>query len=140
MKKSIAMVAAAVAATAFTVSAADAHGHKRVRDDRAALTSSVVSGVSQGVAWGIHSSQRAVSHTTAAHWGVWGWGVAGCLIASPIVTTIVLNRPLTTREVLVGSGNCVVPIIGGLVVDAVLAPAWEPAPKVVKRGKKKKMM
>jgi hypothetical protein len=41
-----------------------------------------------------------------------------CAAAFPIVGTLVVQRHLTTREVYVGMANCVVPIVGGWVVEA----------------------
>ncbi len=42
----------------------------------------------------------------------------GCMAVAPIVGTVVLNRPLTLREGQVLAGSCVVPIIGGWLVNA----------------------
>ena len=41
----------------------------------------------------------------------------GCAALSPIVATAVLNRPLTYREAHILIGGCVIPIIGGWLVD-----------------------
>jgi hypothetical protein len=49
----------------------------------------------------------------------------GCAVVYPIVATVVLNRPLTPREAYVGMADCVVPFIGGWLVDASLPhDAW----------------
>ncbi len=49
----------------------------------------------------------------------------GCAVVYPILATIVVQRPLTPREAYVGFANCVVPIIGGWIVDASLPhTAW----------------
>lgn len=42
----------------------------------------------------------------------------GCAAVTPIVGTIVVNRPLTMREVYVGTGNCVLPFVGGWLMNA----------------------
>jgi hypothetical protein len=48
-----------------------------------------------------------------------------CAVVYPIVGTLVLNRPLTPREMYDGVGDCVVPFIGGWLVDAWLPhTAW----------------
>jgi hypothetical protein len=48
-----------------------------------------------------------------------------CAAVFPIVGTIVLNRPLTPREMYDGVGDCVVPVIGGWLVDSWLPhTAW----------------
>ena len=41
----------------------------------------------------------------------------GCAALSPIVATAVLNRPLTYREAHILIGGCVIPIIGGWLID-----------------------
>ena len=48
-----------------------------------------------------------------------------CAVLYPFVGTWLLNRPLTPREMYDGVAGCVVPIIGGPVVDAWLPhTAW----------------
>jgi hypothetical protein len=63
---------------------------------------------------------RHVSYGTA-----YGVTTFGCMVVYPMVATVVLNRPLTPREAYVGMADCVVPIIGGWLVDAALPhDAW----------------
>lgn len=56
-----------------------------------------------------------------------------CAVLYPFVGTIALNRMLTPREMYDGVGDCIVPFIGGYVVDAILPhDAWTdgtPPPK-----------
>lgn len=60
--------------------------------------------------------------TTAAAYGV---TTLGCVVLYPMIGTVVLNRPLTPREAYTGMADCVVPFIGGWLVDAVLPhDAW----------------
>jgi hypothetical protein len=49
-----------------------------------------------------------------------------CAVATPFVGTFLLNRPLTPREMYVSVGDCIVPFIGGYIVDNYLLPhdAW----------------
>ena len=48
-----------------------------------------------------------------------------CAVVYPFVGTVTLNRPLTPREMYDGVGDCVVPFIGGYIVDAMLPhDAW----------------
>jgi len=63
--------------------------------------------------------------------GAYAASAVGCMAVSPIVATIVARRELTFREAHVLAGNCVLPIIGGLLVNAAYNanPHWEPAPK-----------
>jgi hypothetical protein len=59
-----------------------------------------------------------------------------------MVATVVLDRPLTMREAHVLVGSCLVPIIGGLLVNAVwdANPQWEAAPAPVRKMHHKKKM
>ena len=142
--KRLAIVAAAVAALAFSGTAAQAHKHhKHHKRHKQVETIQVVNGlVAQGIAWAIYDGSR---HTSSAAWGAYGAGVAGCVVLSPIVTTAIINRPLTMREAWVGGGNCALPLVGGWIVNAAFdANGWDrydtgPRPMKVKRaGKKKK--
>jgi hypothetical protein len=57
--------------------------------------------------------------------GAYGVTAAGCVFVYPFLGTIVLNRPLTPREAYVGMADCIVPVIGGWIVDASLPhTAW----------------
>ena len=51
----------------------------------------------------------------------------GCMALSPIVGTMVINRPLTMREAHVMIADCVVPFLGGWIVNAAFDdhPEWE---------------
>lgn len=88
-----------------------------------------------GVGIGVGAATTAASYAaTARHHGHVGNGVyAGawavtsyaCAVVYPMVGTIVLNRPLTPREAYVGMADCVIPFIGGWIVDAALPhDAW----------------
>ncbi|HEY2527018.1 MAG TPA: hypothetical protein VGJ20_03555 [Xanthobacteraceae bacterium] len=61
----------------------------------------------------------------------YGVTTLGCAAVYPIVGTLVLNRPLTPREAYIGLADCVLPFVGGWIVDASLPhDAWmdgEPA-------------
>jgi len=58
-------------------------------------------------------------------WAAYGVTTAGCVVLYPFLGTIVLNRPLTPREAYVGMANCVVPFVGGWIVEAILPhDAW----------------
>ena len=50
--------------------------------------------------------------------GAYAITTIGCAAAFPIFGTMVMNRPLTTREVYTGMADCVVPFIGGWAVEA----------------------
>ena len=71
--------------------------------------------------------------------GAYAASALGCMAISPMVATIAVRRELTFREAHVLAGNCVLPIIGGLLVNAAYDanPHWEPAPKSVVRKHRK---
>jgi hypothetical protein len=55
----------------------------------------------------------------------YGLTTFACMVVYPMVGTIAVNRPLTPREAYVGMGNCILPFIGGWIVDAALPhDAW----------------
>jgi peptidoglycan/LPS O-acetylase OafA/YrhL len=71
-------------------------------------------------------------------WGAYGAATVGCMALAPIIAgAVVRERQLTTREVLVMEGSCVIPVVGGFLVNALFDanPQWEaPPPRVaVKR-------
>jgi hypothetical protein len=77
-------------------------------------------------------------------WGVWGATTAGCMVLSPMLAAaFVRERELTFREVWVMEGSCIIPIIGGMLVNAALDanPSWDPdlaAAAAAKSAKKQK--
>lgn len=49
----------------------------------------------------------------------------GCAVVYPIAATIVMQRALTPREAYMGLADCVIPFVGGRIVDATLPhTAW----------------
>jgi hypothetical protein len=82
--------------------------------------------VGAGVGAGMSAAYYGINHwnwkwdsaragmTSAAAWGL---TTMGCAALSPIVATAVLNRPLTYREAHILIGGCVIPIVGGWLVD-----------------------
>jgi hypothetical protein len=128
MNRSV-IFAAVMAASAFLCQAAYAHDPKQV-DPR-------VPAVSIGV-----GAASAAGYFAINNWKLNGWdnssgltrlaavGVTtiGCAAASPIVATMVLNRPLTFREAHYLIASCVIPIIGGWLVNQAYDahPEWEP--------------
>jgi MFS family permease len=126
MKKFVALLAGLVAATALTVQSADAHSHKKKVG-----TGVIVAGVVTGAA--------ATAGYFAINRGNWTWqsnapfpqGLAlaatsvGCAAVAPILATVLEGRELTMREAGVLTGSCIVPIIGGYLVNA----AWDANPQ-----------
>jgi hypothetical protein len=83
--------------------------------------------VGTGVGTGMGAANLALNDWRFTHWdsarhgitalGAWGLTTMGCAALSPIIATAVLNRPLTYREAHILIGGCVIPIIGGWLVD-----------------------
>ncbi|MGI8525329.1 MAG: hypothetical protein ACR2K5_03995 [Pseudolabrys sp.] len=135
MRRSLALVAAIVAAVALTCSTADAHwrkGDPRLRSVE--LGASIASTATYFSLVGFHHR-----HSAAYGWGVFGAVTGGCVVLSPIVATMVVNRPLTQREAHVLIGSCIVPVIGGWLVEQAYDahPNWEPQPVAVRHHRKK---
>lgn len=88
-----------------------------------------------GVGIGLGAGSAAISFAATAHHhahfgngvfiSAWGATAAGCAVIYPMIGTVVLNRPLTPREAYDGMADCIVPFIGGWLVDSWLPhTAW----------------
>jgi hypothetical protein len=80
-------------------------------------------------------------HHHGVNWGVWGASTVGCMVLSPMLAAAVVpERELTSREVAVLEGSCLIPVVGGLLVNAVYDanPQWEAPAKPVKVVRKKR--
>ncbi len=127
MKRTLAILAAAIAAFAFTAQSANAgwrHHHHIGK----------LTAVSIGVGAASTAGYFAINHWQTNGWNgiggisqgaAWGMTTIGCMAVAPIVGTVVLNRELTLREGQVLAASCVVPIIGGWLVNA----AWDAHPE-----------
>ena len=132
MIRKIAIFAAAIAAFAFTCQGADAHWRKHHVDKR-------ITAVAIGVGAASTASYFAINNWRLNGWnasgitsfGAWAATTGGCMAVSPMVATLVVGRTLTVREVHTLAGSCVIPIVGGWLVNAAYNahPEWEPAAK-----------
>jgi putative Mn2+ efflux pump MntP len=106
MYRKFAIVLAALAAFALTAHSADAR--KRRIDPR-------IDAVSTGVGAGWTVGYFAINggSTAAAVVGT----TFGCMATSPMVATVVLHRPLSYREAHILIGSCLIPFIGGWLVN-----------------------
>ena len=88
-----------------------------------------------GVGIGVGAASTAASFAATAHHhghigdgvyiSAWAATAYGCAVVYPMVGTVVLNRPLTPREAYTGMADCILPFIGGWLVDAALPhDAW----------------
>jgi hypothetical protein len=147
MNKKLAIVAAVLAAFALSCQGADAGERKHHTDKR---ITAVAIGVGAASTAGYFAINNWKWHdwnngSGISRWGAWGITTVGCAAVSPMVATVVLNRPLTMREGHVLIVSCVIPIVGGWPVNEAYDahPEWEAADKPVMKkqhGKKKKMM
>lgn len=142
MRKRLLAVAVVAASLAFSA-VAQAGSPSRLltgqKDRRVAVSSLAVgAAATAGYFWLRHDYRHHNGSVTptAAYVGV----SIACAAASPIVGTIVAQRPMTQREVWVMTGSCVVPVIGGLVMNAVFDahPEWESRPVKVSKKRYRK--
>lgn len=143
MNRKFVIFAAIIAAFAFAAQSAEAGGRKRV-DKR-------ITAVAIGVGAASTAAFFAINDWRWNGWqngsgltrlGAWGATTLGCAAVSPMVGTAVLGRPLKYREAHILVGSCVIPIVGGWLVNEAYNARWITAPdegpvKKKRRGKKK---
>jgi hypothetical protein len=139
MKRSLALAAALIAATVFTMPAAQAGGRRDVPKE--VKVAAVVTGAAATATyfainkwrwrWRGHGSGL----TSLA---AYGFTTIGCAAVSPMVATVLVQRPLTMREGHVLAGSCILPIIGGWLVNEAYNnnPQWEAGDAPVKKTRK----
>lgn len=146
MYRKFALFAALIAAFAFAFASqsAEAGGYRHNDKKKIAAVAIGVGAASTATffalndwrwnGWNTNGTARGLTRL-----GAYGATTIGCAAVSPMVATIVLDRPLTMREAHVLVGSCVVPIVGGLLVNAIwdANPQWEPARPAPRRHKKK---
>jgi hypothetical protein len=152
MYRKFAIFAALIAAFAFASQSAEAGGYRHHDKKKIAAVAIGVGAASTAAYFALNDWRWNGWNSNAAggltRLGAYGVTTIGCAAVSPMIATVVLNRPLTMREAHVLVGSCVVPIVGGLIVSAVwdANPQWEPGRPMHHRhhGKmrhhKKKMM
>lgn len=118
MIRKFAVLVATLAALACTMQAAEARVHKRIDPRLDAVSTGVGAASTAGYfAWVGDTNGAAGALTTM-----------GCAAASPIVATAALNRPLSYREAHILIGSCVIPVIGGWLVNEAYNEGWLWAP------------
>lgn len=118
MNRKLAIFATVIAAFAFACQSADAKSRRHI-DKRLTAVSIGVGAASTAAYfalndwhWKWDSSRSGITSL-----GAWGATTLGCAAVSPIVATAVLGRPLKYREAHILIGSCVVPIVGGWLVN-----------------------
>ncbi|HEY5167445.1 MAG TPA: hypothetical protein VII80_06555 [Pseudolabrys sp.] len=136
MNRKLAIFAAVIAAFAFTCQSADAKSRRHV-DQRITAVAIGVGAASTAAYFAINDWRWHGWNNSSglSGWGAWGATTIGCTALSPIVATAVLDRPLSYREAHILVGSCVIPIVGGwLVNEAYNAHVlWAPDEKVGKK-------
>ena len=117
MSRKFVVAAAALAAFVLTAPAASAGQHKKI-DPTIDATNFWV-----GAAW----TGAAVAMAKPVAPVIVGTTI-GCMATAPMVATVALNRPLKYREAHILIGSCVVPIIGGWLVNEAYNSGWLWAP------------
>jgi hypothetical protein len=129
MKKHILIAAAAAA---FALSAVPAKADLiwwpwSVRDPNLAASNFFVGAAATGGYFALRHHHRRAPFNTGIHSAAGAYAATsiGCAAVSPIIGTLVVNRPLTQREVGVSTANCFLPFLGGALVNA----AWDAHPE-----------
>jgi hypothetical protein len=128
MKKQIILAAAAAAFALSAVPAkADWIWPWSVRDPNLAASNFVVGAAATGGYFALRHNHRRAPFNTGVHSAAGAYAATsiGCAAVSPIIGTMIVNRPLTQREVGVSTANCFLPFLGGMIVNA----AWDAHPE-----------
>lgn len=131
MKRCLALAAAVIAAFSLTVQSADARGRRHVAKE--VKVAAIVTGAAATVTYFAINDwkwrwQNNSSGLTSL--GAYAITTIGCAAIAPMVATVLVKRPLTMREGHVLAGSCVLPIVGGWLVDQAYRshPEWEGRP------------
>ena len=127
MKKQILFAAAALFAFTSVPAKADWIWPWSVRDPRLATSNFVVGVGATAGYFALRHHHRGAAWKGTVHGALPAYALTsiGCAAVSPIVGTIIVNRPLTQREVGVSTANCFLPFVGGWLVNA----AWDAHPE-----------
>jgi hypothetical protein len=117
MSRTFVVIAAAFAAFIFTAQTADAR-HRKPIDPTIDATNFWV-----GAAW----TGAAIAMTKPIVPVIAGTTL-GCMATSPMVATVALNRPLKYREAHILMGACLIPFVGGWLVNEAYNSGWMWAP------------
>ncbi len=128
MRHGLALAVAAILAFALTGQAANAGGRHHISKE--IKTAAIVTGAASTAAYfAINDwNWKWDNGSGLTSLGAYAATTMGCAAISPMVATVLLKRPLTNREAGVLIGSCVVPIVGGWLVNAAYDahPDWEP--------------
>ncbi len=117
MKKSLSVVAFAAALVLLLAPGARAGDFQLIRGDKQLIAPNVAVGVGMTGAYFALRNQGGGGHRITKL-GALGLTTVGCMALAPIVSGAVVQRELTRREVHVMMADCVVPFVGGWVMNA----------------------
>lgn len=143
MKRFVALAAALIAATTLTLQTAEAGGrhHRKHIDNRLKVVALATGAAATAGYFAINEWKwKWQDGIFPGQWGAIAGTTMGCAAVSPMIGTVVVKRPLTQREGHVLIGSCIVPIIGGYLVNAAYNahPEWEGEPVRVRHVRKRK--
>ncbi|MGN6463818.1 MAG: hypothetical protein ACTHLY_21790 [Pseudolabrys sp.] len=129
MKKWIIALAGLIAASAFSVQSADAHSWRHKKVGKGVVVAGAVTGAAAtaGYFW-INDwkwNWRGEGANGISQTGAIAATSIACMAVAPMLASALEGRELTLREAGVLFGGCVVPIIGGYLVNA----AWDANPQ-----------
>jgi hypothetical protein len=116
MKKSLSVVAFVAAAIMLLAPGARAGDFQLFRGDPQLIAPGVAVGVATTGAYFALRNRSLANRMSVG--GAIGITTVGCMALTPIVSAAVVQRELTRREVHEMLANCVVPFVGGWLVDA----------------------
>jgi hypothetical protein len=118
MKRLAFAVATLAAVTMLMAQGARAEeGFHLFRGDRKLIVPGIAAGlVTTGAYYAVRNHGGGFKRVTPL--AAWGLTTVGCMALTPLVSGIVVQRELTRREVHVMLASCIVPFIGGWVMDA----------------------
>ncbi len=143
MKRSFALAAALIAAFVFTMPTAEAGGRgHRGYVAKEVKAAALITGVAATATWFSLNAWnwRWDNPHGLTSLAAYGATTMGCMAVAPMVGTVLAKRSMTMREGHILAGSCVLPIIGGYLVNAAYDnnPQWEGSAAPVKKVKKAK--
>jgi hypothetical protein len=131
MQRWVGLSAAVAAALVLLCQGADAgpRRHRHHSDDVKLTAAGIAVGVGSTAAYFALRDWR--RHPRPYHGisegGAFAISTFGCMAASPIVATIVVQRELTMREAYAMTADCVIPFVGGWLMNKAFDahPEWE---------------
>jgi hypothetical protein len=131
MKKHLFVLAAALAMAGLLSHSAEARSMRK--GDPRLKAVSIATGLGATAAyfaindWHWKWNRNATSGAWIGSGGAYALTTGGCMAVAPMLGTVVVRRPLTPREAHVMMGSCLIPIVGGYIVNAIwdANPQWE---------------